>query len=295
MYHKNLFIEKIILGIGIFLIPYISFAQEPEKDEIDKMLDALFYNEQQLIDDILESDKQSSLLYTNVTYNNDTYFMGRDSGLKQYNVTPQLTYFSPTGISLSIAGLYYQNFSPNWDFTNLTLEYFHEMGKNKNTNFTAGYSHYFFSDGSTIFTNSVDLGLGFKTNNRKLGTNFSASYLFGEDTALQLTSSTYGKIDLLNKPHYSIKLVPQINFFVSKQTMTFLTYNNPDDLTDITYSEYDIFNLLNTQINIPLKLVTKKWDFNLSYNVNIPQAVAEETDLKTTGFLSLSAGYLIGL
>jgi len=44
----------------------------------------------------------------------------------------------------------------------------------------------------------------------------------------------------------------------------------------------DIFDLLNTQINLPLTLASKSWDFELGYNINFPSAVGKETDLKVT-------------
>ena len=57
----------------------------------------------------------------------------------------------------------------------------------------------------------------------------------------------------------------------------------------------DIFDLLNTQINLPLTLATKSWDFELGYNINFPSPVETESNLKTTSFFSLSIVYLIDL
>ena len=54
----------------------------------------------------------------------------------------------------------------------------------------------------------------------------------------------------------------------------------------------EVFNVLNTQVLIPVSFTLKSWDFELGYALNLPNAVANESDLPTTGFLSFSLGYL---
>ncbi len=58
---------------------------------------------------------------------------------------------------------------------------------------------------------------------------------------------------------------------------------------------YDIFDLLNTQLNFPISLTSKAWDFEVGYNLNLPKATAAESDLPTTGFFNLSVGYMFDL
>ena len=59
--------------------------------------------------------------------------------------------------------------------------------------------------------------------------------------------------------------------------------------------ERDVFDLINTQISIPIELDTGNWDFQLSYNINFPKALASEHDLSTSGFISFSVGYFSSL
>jgi hypothetical protein len=56
-----------------------------------------------------------------------------------------------------------------------------------------------------------------------------------------------------------------------------------------------VFDLLNTQINIPLNLTTNSWDFEVGYNLNLPNSLINENSLKTTGFFNLSVGYMFDL
>ena len=64
---------------------------------------------------------------------------------------------------------------------------------------------------------------------------------------------------------------------------------------EVQVVNYDVFELLNTQLNLPLSLVSKSWNIDIAYNINFPRAVASETDLSTTGFFSISLGYLINM
>jgi hypothetical protein len=56
-----------------------------------------------------------------------------------------------------------------------------------------------------------------------------------------------------------------------------------------------VFDLINTQINLPLLYSTNSFDFEAGYNINFPNAIGDESNLKNTGFFSFSIGYLIDL
>lgn len=292
--YKNL--EMRLTSIGLLLLTVATslplYAQEPEEDEIDQMLDVLFYNEDQLLDDILESTKTYPIIYTNLTYNSNTYLSGRDSGFDQFNIIPQISYYHPSGFNMSVSGIYYQSFDPNWDFTNVSLGYYSWFDKKNLFNYSLGYTRYFYTDGLDTYTNAAEVGLGIKNEKRTLSTSIAASYLFGNDEALQITSSTYGKITLTEQKNFSLKFIPQLNFNIAKQTMAFA---NTIDETTVEYTYYEVFDLFNTQLNLPLRLVSHSWDVELSYNVNFPNPVAIETQLDNTGFVSFSIGYLIDL
>lgn len=284
------------LGLLLLIVsaPFFSFSQEPEKeDDIDLLLDDLFFNEERFIDDILESFNQVPFLYTSFVLNSNTYFTGRDSGIDQLNFTPQISYYHPSGFNISLSGLYYEEFTPNWDFTSVYLGYFKNIGKKEFLHFSLGYSHYFFSDGSSTFTNSLDGNIGIKNLNRTIGVNVYASYLFGDDTAFQLIPSIYAKVSLLKDEGFTLKFKPQVNAIIAQQTMALEELNNQTNENELV--NYDIFNLLNTELRLPIILTTKSWNVDLGYNINFPNPVATETDLKTNGYFYFSVGYLINL
>lgn len=270
-------------------------AQEPEEDEIDVLLDELFFNDQQFIDDILDSFNTYNFLYTNLSFNSNTFFSGRDSGVDQFNVVPQLSYFSSSGFNASISGLLYETFTPNWDFTNVYVGYYHAMGNNKLFHYNVGYTRYFYSDDWDTFTNSIDLSIGFRNKKKTFGTKLGASYLFGTDQSFQLASRTYVNATITRTKNFVLKFRPQIGFLIAQQTIALEQLNTQGNETTIEYLYNDIFDLLNTQLNLPIILATKSWDFEVGYNINFPSAVETEPSLSTTSFFNISIGYLIDL
>ncbi|PQV48187.1 hypothetical protein CLV33_10533 [Jejuia pallidilutea] len=268
-------------------------AQEPKEDEIDMLLDELFFNDEQFMNDILNSFNTNNFIYTNVSFNSNTFFTGRDSGIDQFNMVPQISYYSASGFNISVSGIYYENFSPNWDFTNVSVGYYNTLGQKKLFNYNVGYTRYFYANGWDVFTNSISLSLGVRNKKRTLGTKLTTSYLFGTDQSFQIVSRSYANLNLNQGKHYSLKLRPQISFVIAQQTIALEQLNTQNEIPTIEYIYNDIFDLLNTQINIPLTLITKSWDFELGYNINFPSRLETEPELKTTGFVNLSIGYLI--
>jgi len=268
-----------------------SYAQEPDEDSLDLLLDEIFFNEEQFIEDILDSFNKRDFVYTNISINSNTYFSGRDSGIDQFSFIPQITYNHSSGINVSISGMYYEKFIPNWDFTTISLGYYNTIGTKKLLHFNTGYTRYFYQDGWDVFSNSLDASIGIRNKKRNLGTSLSATYLFGTDQSFQLMSNTFFKQALFSRKKYSIKLKPQVSFLIAQQTIALEQLNAQGDMSELVYHE--IFNLLNTQIRIPLTITSKSWDASIGYIINIPSAVATETNLNPTSYFNISIGYLI--
>lgn len=294
-YSSRCFIVKLkVIWLLLFTAAtcFYSFAQETRTDEeIDILLDELFFSEEQMIDDFLASLNRNHFIYSSFTFNSDTFFSGRESGVDQYNFYPQMTYYHPTGFNISLSGLYYQKFDPNWDFTSISLGYYHNIDEKELLYLSAGYTRYIFSDGSNYFTNLLDLSLGLRNSTRTIGSELYTSLLFGSDSALQLILRTYGRITLLKEKTFSLRFRPQLKILVAQQTLALEELNSQTQQTE--FVNYDVFDLLNSQLNLPLSLVSKSWNFDIGYNINFPKAITTEPELKTTGYFSVSLGYLI--
>ncbi|MFY9242798.1 MAG: hypothetical protein WAO74_07205 [Polaribacter sp.] len=286
-----------ILGLLLFSIAtsFCAYGQEENLDDLDNLIDELFFKDQQFIDEMLEEDFSYNFLYTSVSYNSNTFFSGRDSGTDQFNLIPQVSYYHSSGFNASISGVYYQEFAPSWDFTSVSLGYFNTLGNQKNIIYNLGYTRYFYSDGFDAFTNSLDVSVGIRSKKRTLGSTISASYLFGTDNSFQIVSNTFANFTLSRRPNLAVRFRPNINFIIASQSYTFNKVIRTPTGPQLISVNQNIFDLLNTQMNFPISLTTNSWDFELGYNINLPNAVANETDLKTTGFFNLSVGYMFDL
>lgn len=277
---------------GLFFVQ----AQERTKEkEIDDLIDELFM-EDEVIDELTASLKNFQFLYISATFNSDTYFSGRDIGIDQYNITPQITYANSNGIFASLSGIYYSEFVPKWDVTTATVGFGRNIGKNKLLKYSISYSKYFYAnDIDNIYTNTLNLGLGVRNKKRTLGTQLSGSYLFGEEQSFEIASRSFVDFNLLKRHNSSLKFKPQLNIIAGKQTIELARIVNQNGQLSTEYVQNDVFDLINTQINLPILFSTNSFDFEAGYNINFPNAIGNESNLKNTGFFNFSIGYLIDL
>lgn len=297
---KKIKIKLQVLGLLLFSVAtsFCTYAQDDVLDnleDVDGLIDELFFTDKQFLDELLEGDFSYNFLYTSLSYNSNTFFSGRDSGTDQFNLIPQVSYYHSSGFNASISGIYYQNFDPNWDFTSVSVGYFNAFDKNKNVIYNLGYTKFFYTDDFDDFTNALDVSLGIRNKKRTLGTTIAASYLFGSDESYQIVSNTFASFLLKRTQNLALRFRPSINFIIADQTFTFDSITRGPLGTRITTFTQEVFNLLNTQLNFPISLTTNSWDFELGYNLNLPNAVANETDLGNTGFFNFSVGYMFDL
>jgi hypothetical protein len=119
--------------------------------------------------------------------------------------------------------------------------------------------------------------------------------LFGKEQSFQIASRSYVSLNLLKTKKVSLKFRPQLNIIAGKQTIELtriIPIGNDTALEDI---KNDIFELINTQINVPLQLTYNSFDFEVGYNYNIPNPIGTETNLDSTGFFNINLAYLIDL
>ncbi len=285
MITKNYQLKTLILALFIGASQFKANAQETLEDDLfllDSLIDMIIFEEEGFIDDILESANKYNLIYTNVTYDENTFFLGRDNGIDQFTITSQIAYYSSKGLNASISGVYFSDFEPRWAFTNLSVGYLNYIGDRELFNYGVGYTRIFYSDGWSELNNALDFAFGFRNKGRWLTSKIAGSYLFGSDQSFQVVSRSACKINLLKKEKFFLRFKPQLSFFFSRIN----TFTAREEI------ESD-FSFVNTQFNFPFSLITKSWDVSVGYNVNLPVPVQEEPGLRSTGFFRVSVGYLI--
>lgn len=296
MSYRKFKVELNVIKLLLFTIAtsFVSYGQDTTEDqELDSLLDELFFNDQQMVDDLLNAINEYDFIYTTLSYNSNTFFAGRDSQTDQLNVIPQIAYYSSSGFNAAVTSVYYAKQNPNWDFVGLTAGYGNTLGKSKSFHYNIGYSRFFYSDGFDDFNNSVDLTFGLRNKERTFGGIVAASYLFGTDQSVQLSSRIYGNLTLTREVKYAIKFRPQVNFLVAEQVITrVLPPRNGNPGTLVTDQSFD---LLNTQLSFPVSYTSGTWDVELGWSINFPNSIAGEGSLDSTNFFTLTVGYLFDL
>ncbi len=289
-------VELNVIKLLLFTIAtsFVSYGQENNEDELDGLLDQLFFNDKEFVDDLLSSINEYDFLYTTATFNSNTFFAGRDSGVDQFSFIPQISYYSSSGFNATITSVYYETQNPHWDFVSISAGYSNTLGKNKTFHYNAGYSRFFYSDDFDDFNNSIDLMFGARNQNRTFGAILAGSYLFGNDQSLQFSSRVYGNITITRQSGFALKFKPQLNFLIAEQAITFVPPPRPGlpPPMPVTIEE---FTLLNTQLNLPISFTSSSWDVEFSWNLNLPSAIENERDVDATNFFSVSVGYLFDL
>ncbi len=271
-------------------------AQDKEDEAIDEVLDELFMESDILMEEIIESLNEFKLLYVSLNYNTNTYFAGRDIGIDQYNLATQLGYVDSKGFSAGIAGIYYDQFDPGWDVTIASVGYGNYMGTLKTFRYQFGYTRFFYSDpNANPLKNLLDAGITAYNKKRNFGSQLTFSLLFGDTTSYQLTSRTFLNVPLKKGVKSRLSLRPQLIFNAGQQTIELSRSLTIDGVETETLVDDEVFDLINTQLILPIQYTVGDFDMEAGYIFNIPNSLGDEPNLDTTGLFTLSLTYLIDL
>jgi len=272
-------------------IPALVLAQESVKSEADAILDELFLSDSLAIEAMANDFKNQDFLYINTLYNNKTLFSGRDFGVEQYSFFPAISYIDSNNFFLNVGSGFYSEINPQWDFVSFSGGYSNYLNKNKSIMATVMYSYTAFTEDVADLNNQrVSLSLSYQ---KKWFRNaLSGGYLFGSNSSCYLSNNTYFNIDILESKSIDISIEPRIGVFWGNQTVT--------ELVNVGFLQFqevntDFFQILNTELSIPLEVDFGKWDFEIEYSYAIPNPLPGEDNLNNNGYFSISMGYLIGL
>ena len=77
--------------------------------------------------------------------------------------------------------------------------------------------------------------------------------------------------------------------------MLFSQQNIIEQLSFFRFAESTVFDRINSQLELPLVFDNDTIDLTLSYTLNFPNNIFADEDLSSSGFFSLSLGWLIPL
>lgn len=273
------------------MISALCTAQEVELSEADVILDDLFVSDSLDVLELFDKLKKQDYLYTTVIYNNKTLFSGRDFGVNQYSVFPSISYIDGDNFFLNLNAGYYSGVNPTWDFVTLSGGYSNYLNKRKTLLASGVYSYSSYSqDVADLNNHRLTAGLSFRK--KWFRNTLTLGYLFGGASSTFVSNNTYISIDILDTKLFDISIRPRIGFFWGNQTVSELVFIRP---RQFEYVNTNYFQLLNTEVGIPVELDFGNWDVEIEYTFNSPKALPSEEGLKNSGFILLSLGYLIEL
>ena len=269
--------------IGFFFSYLYVFSQTEEEDAIlDSVIDEFFSNDSLLVD-----LPKTNYLYTNFSFDESVFFAGRDFDINQFGFTPSISYMRGQNFFVSLGSAYFSELDPKWDFVSISSGYSLFLDQNEKLSLTGIYSRIFFADNTAeLNPNRLSASLALYKNSLRL--RGSAGYLFGGSTAFYNTLSCSYEISIFENDRREMSFNPQLSFLMSEQT---ISEQIASGFFNTQIMEREVFDLINTQISLPIQLDSGNWDFQLSYNINLPKALANESNLNPTGYFSFSIGY----
>ena len=300
--------KKNLLVLLLIFFNQTIFSQE--NTELEQEINEIIENVISLDDDdllnIINELNKYQVIYTSVDYGNKTYFLGRDLGIDQFNISTQAMYENSNGIFIGISGNFYSEFDPKWDLTTLTTGYGKNFGKQQNFRAELGYSRYIFSDSnSNDFENSIDGAFYISTNNNSFGSTLNSSYLFGDKTGFQTNFSIYGTIklfDINTNNDSKVSFQPDLSFqFASENIDTSrfedLLVDSPIILAYVNsvVGSFEAFSLRNIQLQLPIVVELNNFQIEAGYNINFPSAFDFEDSVDTTSFFNVGISYIFSL
>jgi len=296
--------RKVLFAITVLFVGVGLFAQENQESdkEIDDIIEELLFSDSENLLEYIEQLNKYQVIYASVGFNNKTYFLGRDLGLSQYNLSSQIFYEHSNGMFFGISGTLYSEFNPKWDLTTLTGGYSNDFGKHKNFNYELSYNRYIFSDSeSSDFENSLDGSISAETKDNSFGVSADIAYFFGDKEGFQNSFDIYGELDLFkfnNNNKTVVTFNPLLTFQFGSEN---IDTSRIDDLAidtpflDRVIASFEKYALRNIQLQLPVTLDVNNFQIEAGYNFNFPNALEFERNLNNSSFLNLRLSYIIDL
>ena len=266
----------LLATIGTF---FVTVAQTSKNDgDLDSIVYYLLFQDSIAYNDFVIPKNNYDYIYTTGFFNSQSYYHGRIINTPQWNIIPQLSYLLHNGIGINAVGLWYQTYTPHWSYTNISINYFSYLDKKNAFHCLIGYSYYIYSDGSELLRNSIDASIGYRLKKPKIGTKFTTNISFGDGQTFEIANKTYAHIPIKKN---SIYIRPQIS--INYAELSYIT-----ELNEIKYT----YSFVNTQLDIPLRIILQNFDFEIGYYYNMPIEQSFESKLPNTKALHASIGYV---
>ena len=268
-----------------------------QEENLDSLLEVILFEDEEMVY-LLTGKSNYQFLYVRTHFENESYFSGRDIGIEQQNYSAQLSYFHSAGFSAGLGSIWYSQFNPRLYATSLMLGYSGKFGKSNDYRYRSSYNRYFFSKMDSVDSHAFNnaFAVGATIDKGFIGTRLDLALLTGEETAGQVSWDLYGDITLIKLGTFDrVKFEPEISFFFGKEIMAYYELGGPGQNEEYNLVEDSEFGLLNMAIRFPLSIDYKNFDLEIGYNINLPNSMLTDDELRMTTYFNVSLGYIFSL
>jgi hypothetical protein len=118
--------------------------------------------------------------------------------------------------------------------------------------------------------------------------NLVGGYLFGAEPSYYLSSSLNYEKTLAQIGGFKLTFEPNLYILFSQQKIV-------EQVSFFRFTESTLFDRVNSQLELPFAFDNDILDITLCYTYNFPNNLFEGEDLSSSGFVSISLGWLISL
>lgn len=302
-----------ILVVLAWLPTAISYGQADKvvndviESEREKKLDSLIndlFMDDPAMKSLLNSTKpwHMNYLYYRSSLSTKTISSGREIGDNQVNLGNQLFYLNGAGFYMGLSGVWYSQLDPGYRTTVLMGGYSNNLFKTEALRIRLSYQRYVSHISDPLYQPLYNQGIsaGLTLKNNKVGLRVDGSLNFGDyEQGKNLSADIYGNILLYkNGARKKIRLRPEVSLSYGVDYQEFMLDENiVDPYTGIEYTSYykDVFGLMNVQLDLPLYISYKNFDFQISYQYNMPQNFVNDIEYPNISSLQFSVGYFFRL
>jgi hypothetical protein len=269
--------------------------------KLDSLINDLFANDPSLKSLIGGGNSfKTHYLYIRSSFSSKTIYSGREIGDNQINIGNQLFYLNGSGLYLGLSGVWYNQLDPGYRTTVLMAGYSNNLLKIDALRVRGSYLRYFSHIDDPLYEPlyKQSVSAGFTLSNKKVGLSVDGSLNFGKyENGKSLSADIFGNIILFkNGARKKIKLRPEASVSYGIDYQEFMLDESLiDPSTGIEYTSYyeDKFGLMNIQLSIPLYINYKNFDFQISYQYNMPQNFVDDSEHPNLSAFQFSIGYFL--
>ena len=280
---------------------------ESIRDSLDDYLDRLGDASSVMID--RQSDENeyiaahASRVEVTGSYVSDVVYRGRDGGVKEYALSPELAYRDHSGLFIDGSAAWLGNSLKGWDERDIGVGYQFEAGT-----YVTGmlsYSHFWFSDSSRLekadLKNSIDGELEILT--KPVNVTVAPSIAFStasEFTAGFSLSHEFDVDKFLRRTDLSIEptvtaIIGGQNASLTQQRLKRAVNKKGKTVTTVKSSTKlkNVFGILDYEFAVPFALTFKNAAINPQFSYAIPLNVLDASTTTPSFYFSISASYTI--